>query len=223
MIQEIACLLHHQRCKDTLRAIHIQDLKITLLHKIPEFPLQTKINNYDLLIVDSKHHDSESLLKHISTNKLYNSTIIVIPQFDRETFQRYIKLGYRYVIDIETFVYLIPIILDNLIEFIQNDFHSPKEITKKGLTISIECGYIIFHGCKITTSRPALILLCAILNSDRYCNWAYLQTHLNKAIGQEVSSSYITVTISRLNREIYKATGLRIIRNRYGFGYYIDL
>ncbi len=223
MTYEVACLLHHQRCKDIFRAVHIQDVRITLLHEVSEFIQQVKAPKYALLIVDTRHKDSEKLLRNIISKELSNSTIIITSQFNQETFRKYVKLGYRYIVDIDTFVCLVPTILENLVEFIQNDFQAPREITKRGVTISIECGYIIFHGCKITTSRSALLLLCALLNSNGYCNSTYLQSYLEKAIKTEVSSSYITVTISRLNREIYIATGMKIIKNRYGFGYYLDI
>lgn len=223
MTHDIACLLHNPKCKDALRAIDIQDIRITLLHKIPELLSLTKINSYDLLIVDSMHNDSEFILKHVNTYELCNSTIIVTPQFNREVFRKYIKRGFRYVVDADTFVYIIPTILENLTEFLQNDLHTTKETTKKGLTISIECGYIIFHGCKVTISRSALRILSTLLNSEGYCNLEYLQNCLEKSLAKEVSSSYITVTISRLNKEVYRATGMKIIKNRYGFGYYLDI
>lgn len=223
MTHQIACLLHNSKCKDFLRTIQIQDIRITLLHKIAGTLSQPDIKIYNLYIVDSKHHDSEILLKHIAANNLYNSTIIVTSQFDRNTFQRYIKRGYRYIIDTDTFLYLIPIILENLTYFLQNSTHIPKEITKRGLVLSIECGCIIFHECKIFISKSAMILLCALLNSNSYCNTKYLQNYFEKSTTRHVSSSYITVTISRLNKEIYKATGMRIIKSRYGFGYYLDI
>lgn len=223
MVQEIVCLLHHHRCKEVIRTIHIEGLRIALLREASEAISQSKLKRCDLLIVDSGHKDSQDLLKNVNNHELRNSTIIIIPQFDQETFRKYIRLGYRYVIDVETFVYLIPTILENLSEFLQNDSHTPKEITKKGLTVSIECGYAIFHNCRIVTSKPALVLLCALLNSNGYCNLKYLRNHLKEINGKELSKSYITVTISRLNREIYKATGMKIIKNRYSFGYYLDI
>ncbi len=108
MTHGIACLLHNSKCKDTLRAINIQNIRITLLHKKPEFPSPTEINSYDLLIVDSMHNDSEFILKHVNTDKLCNATIIVTPRFDKETFLRYIKKGFRYVVDADTLYILFP-------------------------------------------------------------------------------------------------------------------
>lgn len=223
MIHDIACLLHNQKCKDALRAIHVQDVKLTLFHKIPETFFQTSTKHFNLYIVDSTHHDSEILFRHTTVNNLYNSTVIVTPKFDRETFQRYIKSGYRYVVDIDTFVYLIPTILENLSDFLENNSYPSKEFTKKGLTISVDRGYMIFHGCKISISKIALMLLCTMLNSNSYCDLKYLKDCLGTSLSKEVSPSYITVTISRLNKAIYQSTGMKIIKNRYGFGYYLDI
>ena len=211
MIQEIACLLRNDDCKEILRATKITELKITFFQHIKDLVTKVHVRNYELLLIEESQI-SKDFLQCISEKDLNHSTIIITPEFNKHYFQKYVKLGFRYIIDTETFIYLIPTILENLEEFLHNQNCTDRKITRKGVTVSISMGYLIFHDCKIIASRLALIVLTILLKSDGYRSLFSLQSDLQRQLGERVTESHITVIISRLNHDIYKATGMRIIK-----------
>lgn len=222
MVYELACLLHNEDCKNIIRTTKQPDSRITFFRNIRDFIQEIQKHDYDLLLIEESEI-SDHFSQCISGKTQSLSTIIITPQFSKYYFQKYVKLGFRYIIDKETFIYLIPTILENLEEFLSTHNYPDTEITLKGMTVATSRGYLILHDCKIITSRFALTLLTILLRSSGYCSLSFLQSELEKKLHKKIGESYVTVTISRLNHDIHKVTGLKIIRNRYGFGYYIDL
>jgi len=222
MVHEIACLLRNEGCKDIIRATKSPTLRVTFFHHIKDLITKIQKCNFALILIEESQI-SNNFPQYVSGRDLSHSTIIVTPEFNKYYFQKYVKLGFTYIIDTETFIYLIPTILENLQEFLHSSNCANKEIMLKGVTVSIAMGYLILRECKIFAPRSALILLVILLRSDGYLSLQSLQPELERRLNRKIAESHITVTISRLNRDIHNATGMKIIKNRYGFGYYVDL
>jgi DNA-binding response OmpR family regulator len=79
-----------------------------------------------------------------------------------------------------------------------------------------------YRNSKILLTENETVILEYILNQKDYCSLDNIFIYLNKQ-GINIHEDSLRVCISRLRKKILKQTGLDIIKNRYGIGYYISI
>ncbi len=228
MVRNIVCVTHNNFYKNILQDLRNPHLNI-VFYKSQDYDFQTRQLSPppDLCILDTEFEkDNQKFFKEITTytsNYIPNNTLIILNQFNKQDFNKYIKLGFTYILSQNVFPYLVPAVIENLDYFLGYQITSPSLITYKSLQICCSCGYIILKDCKIFLSKSSLTLITILIKAETYCTITKLEKDLEMLLGKNFSDSYITVTISRTNNEIFQATGLKLIKNRYGFGYYLDI
>ena len=93
----------------------------------------------------------------------------------------------------------------------------------RGISLYLTCNYIIYKGCKIFLTRTEMLILQYLLKKNVICSKEELTSYISDKIGKEISVAYLTVNISRVRRKIFKHTGVKLIKNRNSFGYYISI
>lgn len=226
MTQHIGCFITSPLLKNVLRSINTSSIQITNFHNTQEIIRHQNLASYSLFIIDGKYNkqnELKTLLMYLTQNDLNRITMIIPCNFNKESFRKYIQLGYTYIIDRNVFTYLIPVILENLAEFLHH-YRNSSSIHRGNLTLSVANNYLIFKECKILLSKIDVLILQMFLNSPNpYINTTALQGYLASKLNMNISNSYITVNLSRLNHKVSKATGIKLIKSRYGHGYYLSI
>ncbi len=226
MAQQVGCFITSSQLKDTLRAINAPNIQITSFRNIEDIIQHRNLASYSLLIIDGRYYKQDelkTLLVYLTRNGFNRITMVIPCNFNRESFKKYVQLGYTYIIDRQVFIYLIPVILENLAEFLHHDCY-PSPIYRGNLTLYATNSYAIFKDCKILLSKTEVLILQMFLNSPNpYISTTKLRNYLILKLNRNISNSYITVNLSRLNCKICKATGIKIIKSRYGQGYYLSI
>lgn len=226
---QILCITNNHSYKELLREITSSQENISILftsnilEAIPS--LQSK--QFLIVIIDesislNNPEAFKQLLTLLTSLCINLNTLIIVPQLSNEYFDKYIKLGFVYIADIQIVKYLLPAILKNIKEF-KFQRPLPEKIYYKGLSIYPESKSIIFKSCKISITDREMLILQFMINHKGYCDRCTMQKYLGSVFGKPISQSYVSVNMCRLSKKIMNATGLKIIRNRYGIGYYLVL
>lgn len=228
MIRTVACFTTDCYYKEILRNFRNSNTTILFYKDISAFLTESQSEKpSDIYIVDSKLENVNTAIfvEALSLVSQYHASkiLIVVDHFSEKIFQKYIKLGFSYILSRDVFPYLIPAILENIDCFLCDNSKSKAIIKYRSLQFCFSSGYIILKECKIFMTPASLSLIQCLAQDCVYHPLSILKQQLEKEFNKSISNSYITVTISRINREVYKATGLRLIKNRYKFGYYLDI
>lgn len=165
---------------------------------------------------------AEELLILLEARYLNTITILVSSKVTRDTFAQYLKFGITYIADMNIARYMIPAVLEYIEEF-NTKQTVEQRICYKGLAIYPKQRYIYIKNCKIFLSKRHFEIISFLVFKNGKCSIDELKKHLLVEWKMEITNEYITVNISRLNKRIFQATGLKIIKNRYGVGYYISI
>lgn len=229
LLETVLIITNNPTYKEPIRLLFSQykNFHLILSHSIQQALPYIQEHRLKLILLDEQvllyNPDlAQEFLKKLISLTLNLNSILIVDQIERDIFSKYIKLGFTYITDIRIAQYMIPAVLDYLSEF-NNKQPIENKIIYKGLTIFPNSGYICLKNCKIFLSQKHTDILMFIIEKDGKCNIGDLQKHIEIEAQKEIASSYITVCISRLNKQIYNATGLKIIKNRYGVGYYLVL
>jgi len=228
MIRTVTCFTADCYYKEILRNFRNSNTIISFHKDISAFLTESQSEKpSDIYIVDSKLENVNTpiFVEALSLVSQYHASkiLIVVDHFSEKIFQKYIKLGFSYILSRGVFPYLIPAILENIDCFLCDNSRSQKIKKYKSLQLCVSSGYIILKECKIFMTPISLSLINYLTEDCIYHPLSILKQKLEEEINRTISNSYITVTISRINREVYKSTGLRLIKNRYRFGYYLDI
>lgn len=149
-------------------------------------------------------------------------TLIIVPRLDEASFIKYIKKGFTYIVDMSTTKYLLPAILKYIEEF-KTQRPNIEKISYKGITLDAQSHHIIFKHCKIHMLPMWIAILHFLIKQNCCCDITKIQRYLEMIFERSISQSCISANIHRLNKQVRSATGLDIIKNRYGVGYYLVL
>lgn len=222
LIKEILLITCNCIYKNYIRA---STLPLSNIHLIFEPHIKEAINIINsqslyLILIDSTlikdNKESTELLAIISQKLLNLRTIIVSSKFTEKIFLQYARQGMTYVTDEEYAKSLIPVILkypDLLID--------PPKLNYKNLVLYPTERIVLINNCKIRINLLSTqILECLIKNNGKIS-----KSNLITSISEKspVTKEYIEVTISRLNKITKQCTGIKLIRNRYGMGYYLTI
>jgi DNA-binding response OmpR family regulator len=118
--------------------------------------------------------------------------------------------------------YLLPAVLKYIEEF-KSQRPLPEKISFKGLILDTQAHYLLFKNCKIQMHPMWIVILHFLIKQESCCDIAKIQKYLEMIFERSISQSCISANIHRLNKRVKHVTGLEIIRNRYGVGYYLVL
>ena len=181
---------------------------------------------YSAIIIDKNIEKTDSLqyntlLLTTFRKNLSDLTIIFFEDITQSDILKYC----RYCIPNLFFLSSISIFLVPIIKRILHLIPDPDRVVLKdrGISLYLNCNYVIYKGCKIFLTKTEMLILQYLLKKNSVCSKEELISHLSKTIGKEISLAYLTVNISRLRKKIFKHTGVKLVKNRNGFGYYISV
>jgi len=227
--KKILCLTNNFAYKEQLRRMSSYNTNISLIFvsNISDAIQDLQLKKFALLILDEDCFSKNIVLSYqllsILTSLCINQyTLIIVPRLDEVYFTKYIQKGFTYIVDIATARYLLPAVLKYLEEF-KSQRPPPEKISHKGLILDTQSHFIIFKNCKIQMHSMWIVILHFLIKQDRCCDIVKIQKYLEMIFERPISQSCISANIHRLNKRVKCATGLDIIKNRYGVGYYLVL
>ena len=200
----------------------------TILHcKNISSAIENIKNDYFLaIVIDSNIEKTDYLQYNILLPTIFrkNYSDLTIIFFEEITPPDILKY-YRYCIQNLFSVSSINVFLVPIIERILHLIPEPDEVVLKdrGISLYLNCNYMIYKGCKIFLTKTEIQILQYLLKKNSVSTREELIYHLSKTIDKEISLAYLTVSISRLRNKIFKHTGVKLVKNRNGFGYYISI
>jgi DNA-binding response OmpR family regulator len=90
-----------------------------------------------------------------------------------------------------------------------------------GLYLNEECHYAILNECKIFLTPIETLILSILMKKDVVLDCEDIKNLLKDKMDKKYKSESIRICIQRLRDKFKESTGLNIIGNKYGRGYYI--
>lgn len=226
---QILCITNNHICKNQLRTILSSQChtSILFLQSIPEVKAQLERKRFPIVLIDeqiSKDNQLafERLLSVLISLCMNSSTFILVPELRNEYFLKYIGMGFTYITDMRTIQYMLPAVLLHMQGFIYQ-LPLPQETYYKGLYVYPKSSTILLKQCSIKVTSTGILILLFLIKHRSYCKTECIQQYISSSVRKDITPSYVSVNIHRLSKEIKAATGLEIIKNRYGVGYYLAL
>ncbi len=227
--KKILCVTNNFAYKEQLRRISSSHPNISLIFvsNISDTIQNLQTQRFTLIIIDEYCFSTNvalscQLLSTLTSLCMNQYTLIIVPRLDEVYFTKYIQKGFTYIVDMATTKYLLPAVLKYIEEFKFQIPHQEK-ISHKGLILDTQSHYIIFKHCKIHMHPVWIVILHFLIKQNSCCDIAKIQKYLEMIFERSISQSCISANIHRLNKQVKCATGLDIIKNRYGVGYYLVL
>lgn len=181
---------------------------------------------YCCIIIDKDIENTDklqynTLLFTIFKKNFSDLTIVFFEDITQSNILKYCRYGITNLF----FLSSISLFLAPIIKRILHLIPEPDRVVLKdrGISLYLNCNYVIYKGCKIFLTKTEMLVLQYLLKKNSVCSKEELISHLSKTIGREISLAYLTVNISRLRKKIFKHTGVKLVKNRNGFGYYISV
>ena len=92
-----------------------------------------------------------------------------------------------------------------------------------GIYLNEKTHYVIFNDCKIFLSDTESSLLSLLMEEGRYLRCEDIRRGIENKTDQKYKTESIRIYIQRIRRKFLKCTGINIIGNKYGRGYYITV
>lgn len=96
-------------------------------------------------------------------------------------------------------------------------------IERRGIQLFLQTRSIRVNKCTVFLSPTEFLLFEYLVLQDRYHKKEGLLNLLQCRKNKDMTLASVTVLINRLRQKLEKGTGMEIIKNRYGLGYYIAL
>ena len=227
--KKILCITNNFAYKEQLRQISSShpNISFIFISNISNVIRDLHTQKFTLVIIDESCFSKNivlscQLLSALIALCMNQYTLIIVPRLDEVYFAKYIKQGFTYIVDMATTKYLLPAVLKYIEEF-KFQRPQPEKISHKGLVLDTQSNYIIFKNCKIHMHSMWIVILHFLIKQERCCDIAKIQKYLEMIFERPISQSCISANIHRLNKQVKCTTGLDIIKNRYGVGYYLSL
>lgn len=200
--------------------------ELLVTHHIEKAITIIKEKTYILILLDTMFRSDNPetfnfLCSYILKHRTELNTLLIVPQLNSQTLSKYINIGFIYIADPEMLSYTIPPMLKYC--KILNVSHTSRCICYKSITIHIDQNYFIFQNCKIFLSLVEINLLACLTQNEEYTNVRQIKEYLLIKLDKNISTSYISLSITRINYKSFQVTGLKIIRNKYRVGYYLNI
>jgi hypothetical protein len=92
-----------------------------------------------------------------------------------------------------------------------------------GLILNQKEQYAVYNDCKILLSRQESLLLSIFMEQSAPLSCSCIKKVVVNSRGEDVLESTVRARINRVRRKFKEATGLDIITNRYGQGYFLSI
>jgi len=230
LANQILCITNNYAYKDQLRNLvsSHNGISILFIHDLTDAILKLQSQRFVLIIIDEvlsleNTQTFKQLLSLITSLCINLHTLILVPKLTDEYFSKYISLGFTYITDIQVAKHMLPAVLKHIGEFRSQRPPPLQKVLYKGLVIDSQSNTVYFKNCSISISSVGILILLFLARHDGYLDICVIQKYLSSILEKSISKSYVTVNINRVTRKIKAITGLEIIKNRYGVGYYLVL
>lgn len=155
-----------------------------------------------IIIIDTRFYKNiEEFLEY------FNDTVICLTDnFSGKHIENLFRNGVRHVLTLPINTSLLLCLIKRYLGDI--NISSSKLYKYRGITICRDSSYIEYNECRVFLTRKELEVLESLISLE------------NK---KRKHNKSFQVTISRINNKTREGIGLRIIKNRYGQGYYISI
>jgi len=180
-------------------------------------------HNYSAIVLDNRINALRynNLLLTIFRKNLSNSTIIFFEKLSSDDILRHCRHGISNLFFLSNInLFLLP-----TIKKILHLIPQPNDIAfrERGISLYLSSNYVVYKGCKILLNKTEILILEYLLKKNSICSKDELISHLLQQTRKHISVKYLTVSISRLRNKILAHTGVNLVKNRNGFGYYLSI
>lgn len=224
------------RCKNTLLISNSLDLKTSIKSVLPintslyyyknvkNSLLNINITNFSLVILDDNLRNDtnfKDLIREIISEYLAPKTIVIIKDDNLNNIYYYAQYGITCILERPIRTNLLKMVIMQKLGLIKQSDNT--YIKHHGISIYPNLNYIILKGCKIYLSKCQTDIMIFLLTNNNPCNSRGIVKYLSCCKDKNISQSYLSANISKLRNKFIKNTGLKVIKNRRGFGYYISI
>ncbi len=96
-------------------------------------------------------------------------------------------------------------------------------IERRGIQLFLKTRSVRINQCTVFLSPTEFLIFEFLVLQDRYHKKEGLLNLLQCRKNKDMTLASVTVLINRLRQKLEKGTGMEVIKNRYGLGYYIGL
>ncbi len=108
----------------------------------------------------------------------------------------------------------------NLLNGVISKFQGSNEfIEYHGLKLYLKDLVLEYKQCRINITKIEALIIKALIFNKGFCSLERLCEYARR----DLTSNYIQVIVTRINNKSKLATGIKIIKNRYGLGYRIAI
>lgn len=95
--------------------------------------------------------------------------------------------------------------------------------SQKGILLDSKSKTVKVQNCCVNLSPTEYLIMEYLLKKDRPFNSIGITGYIESRKQKSVTNGSVIVQIKRLREKLWRGTGMKIIKTRYGLGYYIGL
>jgi hypothetical protein len=92
-----------------------------------------------------------------------------------------------------------------------------------GIYLNERSHYVIFNDCKIFLSETETALLSLLMKEERYLRCEDIKRGLENKTDKTYKTESVRIYVQRIREKFVTCTGINVIGNKYGRGYYITV
>ncbi len=92
-----------------------------------------------------------------------------------------------------------------------------------GIYLNERSNYVIFNDCKIFLSDTESALLSLLMKEERYLRCEDIKRGLENKTDKTYKAESVRIYVQRIREKFITCTGVNVIGNKYGRGYYITV
>lgn len=163
-------------------------------------------------IISKSHKNSEIETKRKTSQNIYYRKI-----------QELISYGIEFVLTEPLNQITVESILFRYIVTLRDRLSSYNFQKYHGIYLNERAYYVIFNDCKIFLSDTETALLSLLMKEGRYLRCEDIKRGLENKTDKTYKTESIRIYVQRIREKFLTSTGINIIGNKYGRGYYITV
>ncbi|MDD4381811.1 MAG: hypothetical protein PHE21_00485 [Candidatus Dojkabacteria bacterium] len=179
---------------------------------------------YKVIVIDEdfrKDSKFNTLMSVLFSEYLNSETVILLNDNSFDNLQFYLRYNITCLIEKPIKKDLLKAIIFCKLELLEQ--YKNKLIQNYGISLYPHLNYLIVKGCKIYLSKSQLDIIFFLLTNNNPCESRSILKYLSYCRDRDITQSYLSANIAQLKKKFTKHTGLVVIKNRKGFGYYISI
>lgn len=172
-----------------------QYLGIPIFGIMEEIPEKLTITNREKVIRNAYYKNIQELIS-------YGVEFVLARPLNQITIE---GLLFRHIVDLR----------DRLSSYNFKKYH--------GIYLNERSHYVIFNDCKIFLSETESALLSLLMKEGRYLRCEDIRRGLENKTDRNYKTESVRIYIQRIRRKFFECTGINVIGNKYGRGYYITV